>query len=163
MTLLAPMSPQARTDVLRVMEMGCNEAKMHKQLNSLFAKGPMALVNAVVGSEKLTTHRCMSLGIAGCCRENAARSTEGATLVAKLPADLDQMECDLMVIEEDAVSLLNSMVRCPPCGPACWLWPLPASQSCRCRMLLWTPHKPDMEGSTLGICLQLQVVLHATG
>ena len=48
-----------------------------------------------------------------CCRENAARTSEGATLVAKLPADLEQMECDLMVIEEDAVSLLHSMVRCP--------------------------------------------------
>ncbi|KAK9827946.1 hypothetical protein WJX74_010929 [Apatococcus lobatus] len=43
-------------------------------------------------------------------KENAARSAEGATLIAKLPADLEQMECDLMVIEEDAVSLLHSMV-----------------------------------------------------
>ena len=32
--------------------------------------------------------------------------------MAKLPADLEQMECDLMVIDEDAVSLLHSMVRC---------------------------------------------------
>ncbi|KAK9866761.1 hypothetical protein WJX84_003821 [Apatococcus fuscideae] len=43
-------------------------------------------------------------------KENAARSMEGTALVAKLPADLEQLECELMSIEEDAISMLSSLV-----------------------------------------------------
>ncbi len=35
---------------------------------------------------------------------------EGTALVAKLPADLEQLECELMSIEEDAISMLSSLV-----------------------------------------------------